>query len=108
MGSKPGRIPGPGRPKGSENEATKRKKEIRRAIEAFVYKNQDDLINKLAAEPQYIRYLMDQAIGKPKDTIEVDRHDSKTEEVLDAMGEKLKAMADRYDAELKQELEKEL
>ncbi len=58
------------RPFGSENVATKQKRLIRKAMEDYVFKHREDMIERLAADPNYIRYLFDQVIGKAQEHID--------------------------------------
>lgn len=70
MASKPGRAPGPGRPKGSENAETKKKRAIRKAIVDYVFHNIDNIM-PILAEKKNVQYLVSQAIGRPKESMEV-------------------------------------
>lgn len=58
-----------GRPKGSINEKTKRIIKIQDAILTFVGRNIDSLIDRLNKDGEIV-YLINQAIGKPKEQMD--------------------------------------
>lgn len=59
------------RPKGAEGEETKMKRAIRKAMVHYLHSNKDTLIKRLVLETGGIRYLMDQVLGKPVETMNV-------------------------------------
>lgn len=63
--------PGAGRPTGSENAETKKKRAIRKMIVDFAYENRHELLEELKKDRMGIRYVLDQAIGKPIESVQI-------------------------------------